>query len=229
MDHTRRRRDYSVVDLDGDIHLLKLEPETYLVRRIGLLIALLATLAACTTSSFDDATAQEVASVAYVPAGPPKLTLVTVVNNRTGAGGHSALIVSASQQVIFDPAGSFRHPDIKERGDVLYGVSPAWISAYKSAHSRSTYHVVTQEIDVTLAQAERALQLVQSNGAVGSAFCANATSSILKKVPGFEDVSVTFYPEKLMEQFEGRPDVTTERYYEDDEGNVVDGIRPQAT
>lgn len=199
------------------------------MRRILLLFAILATLSACAGSSFDDASALEVAKAAYIPAGPPKLTLVTVVNNKTGSGGHSALIVSASQQVIFDPAGSFRLPEATERGDVLYGMTPGWIKAYKSAHSRSTYHVVTQEIEVTSAQAETALQLVQSNGAVGSAFCANATSSVLRQVSGFESVSVTFYPVKLMEQFEAFPGVKTDRYYEDDDGNVVDGIRAAAT
>ncbi len=195
------------------------------MRPICFMFVALALLAACAGGSFDDATAQEAAEVAYVPSGPPKLTLVTVVNNKTGSGGHSALIVSGSQQVIFDPAGSFRHADVRERGDVLYGMSPSWIAAYKSAHARSTYHVVTQEIAVTEAQAEQALQLVQTNGSVGSAFCANATSSLLKKVQGFDDLSVTFYPVKLMNQLEGRPGVKTDRYYEDDEGNVVDGIR----
>ncbi len=195
------------------------------MRRIIVLMTLLVTLAACAGSSFDDVSVEEAAAAAYVPSGPPKITLVTVVNNKTGSGGHSALIVSGSQQVIFDPAGSFRIPEATERGDVLYGMSPGWIKAYKSAHARSTYHVVTQEIEVSRAQAETALQLVQSNGAVGSAFCANATSSILRQVPGFESISVTFYPVKLMEQFDTLPGVETDRYYEDDDGNVVDGIR----
>ena len=195
------------------------------MRRIIVLMTLLVTLAACAGSSFDDVSVEEAAAAAYVPSGPPKITLVTVVNNKTGSGGHSALIVSGSQQVIFDPAGSFRIPEATERGDVLYGMSPGWIKAYKSAHARSTYHVVTQEIEVSRAQAETALQLVQSNGAVGSAFCANATSSILRQIPGFESISVTFYPVKLMEQFDTLPGVETDKYYEDDAGNVVDGIR----
>ncbi|MEM9578488.1 MAG: hypothetical protein AAF999_15930 [Pseudomonadota bacterium] len=195
------------------------------MRRVIVFLAVLATLAACAGGSFDDATVEEAAAAAYVPPGPPKLTLVTVVNNKTGSGGHTALIVSGSQQVIFDPAGSFRIPEATERGDVLYGMSPGWVKAYKSAHARSTYHVVTQEIEVSRAQAETALQLVQSNGAVGSAFCANATSSILRQIPGFESISVTFYPVRLMEQFGTLPGAATDRYYEDDEGNVVDGIR----
>lgn len=189
-------------------------------------MAILVLLAGCAGGGGLDATLEEIAEVAYVPEGPPRLTLVTVVNNRTGSGGHSAIIVSASQQVIFDPAGSFRHPDLRERADVLYGISPGWIRAYKSAHARETYHVVTQEIAVTPEQAEAALAAVQAYGAVPGAFCANATSSVLRGLPGFDGIGVTMYPVTLMEQFERLPDVRTERYYEDDAGNVVDGIRP---
>ena len=196
------------------------------VWRNGIAIALVLGLAGCAADPTGDSSPQEVQAAAYVPKDGPKLTLITVVNNTSGAGGHSALMVTGSQQVIFDPAGSFRHPELVERGDVLYGITPGWVKAYKSAHARSTYHVVTQEISVSAAQAERALQLVQANGAVGSAFCANATSGILRQVPGFEDINVTFFPINLQEQVEARPGVKTDRYYEDDDGNVVDGIQP---
>lgn len=194
-----------------------------LLRRAVSFLALLVVVA-CTAADVDPLVQQKIAAAAYAPEGPPSLTLVTVVSNRTGSGGHTALIVSGSQQVIFDPAGSFRHPDVVRSGDVLYGMTPAWIAGYKSAHARSTYHVVTQKIEVTPAQAETALALVRENGAVGSAFCANATSSLLGRVPGFEQTSVTFYPVKLMDQFGLRPGVVTERYYENDKGDVVDGI-----
>jgi hypothetical protein len=192
--------------------------------RLIMILALLAGLAACAAPSSLDATRARVAAASYTPSGPPKLTLITVVNNRTGGGGHTALMVSGSEQVIFDPAGSFIHEGLPERGDVLYGVSPGWFAAYKSAHARSTWHVVTQEIEVTPAQAEQALNLVRNNGSVAGSFCTNATSSLLQQVPGFEDIKVTFYPVKLMEQVAGRPDVKTEKYYENDAGDVRDGI-----
>lgn len=195
-----------------------------MITRFTLVIACCLAIAGCAGVSSDDASVEEVRAAAYVPQGVPKLTLVTVVNNNSGAGGHSALIVSGSQQVIFDPAGSFQHERIKELGDVLYGMSPAWVAAYKSAHARSTYHVVTQEIDVTPEQAETALRLVQTNGAVGSAFCANATSSILRRIPGFEQIAVTFFPIKLMDQVAERNDVVTDKYFENDAGDVRDGI-----
>ncbi|GFE52219.1 hypothetical protein So717_39720 [Roseobacter cerasinus] len=194
--------------------------------RIFAMLAVLAALSACAAPSPFEVTAQEAAARAYVPEGPPKLTLFTMVNNTTGAGGHTALMVSGSQQVIFDPAGSFQHELVAERGDVLYGMSPAWVQAYKSAHARNSHHVVSQEIVVTPEQAERALQLVMQNGSVGSAFCTNSTSSILRQVPGFDGVRVTFYPIKLMEQIAGRSDVVTDRYYENDAGDVLDGIEP---
>ncbi|MEP1610864.1 MAG: hypothetical protein ABJL72_02975 [Roseobacter sp.] len=194
--------------------------------KILFAVILSISLAACAPLSSDDASPEEIAAVAYVAGGAPKLTLITVVNNRTGSGGHTALIVSGSQQVLFDPAGSFRHETLVERGDVFYGITPAWISSYKSAHARSAYHVVSQTIEVTPAQAEHALQLVQSNGAVGAAFCANSTSSILRQVPGFEDIDVTFFPVKLMDQIARRPDVSTDLLYENDAGDVLDGITP---
>nr|WP_238935797.1 hypothetical protein [Sulfitobacter mediterraneus] len=148
-----------------------------------------------------------------------------MVNNRTGSGGHTALMVNGSQRVIFDPAGSFRDPRVTERGDVLYGVTPGWLQAYKSAHARSTYHVVSQEFVVTPEQAEKALRLVQANGAVPGAFCANATTGILSQIDGFEGVKQTFYPVKLMEQIESFPGVRTTRLYENDAGDVIDAVK----
>lgn len=192
-------------------------------RILGLFV-LITSLAACAAPRPDEASAERVAASVYVPAGPPKLTLFTVVNNSSGSGGHTGLLVSASEQVIFDPAGSFTHADIAKRGDVLYGVSPGWVAAYKSAHARSTYHVVSQEIEVTPQQAELALQLVRNNGAVPAAYCANSTASILRQIPGFESIQVTFYPVKLMEQVAQLPGVVTNKYYENDEGDITDGI-----
>ena len=188
-------------------------------------LVLMAFLAACAGQKGTESSPEEVAAAAYVAPGPKTLTLLTVVNNRSGSGGHTALIVNGSQQVIFDPAGSFRDPRVVERGDVLYGMTPAWVQTYKSSHARSTYHVVSQEIEVTPAQAERALQLVRASGPVPSAYCANSTSAILAQMPGFGGISSTFYPVKLMKQFGQLPGVETTKYYEDDDGDVIDAVR----
>lgn len=193
--------------------------------RFFVALACVAFLGACANDTGIDNTAAEVAAAAYVAPGPKSLTLITVVNNRSGSGGHTALLVNGSQRVIFDPAGSFRDPRVIERGDVLYGMSDKWVQAYLSAHARSTYHVVSQTIPVTDAQAEQALKLAMENGQVPGAYCANATSSLLSKVAGFDGISTTFYPVKLLEQFAELPNVTTTKYYENDAGDVIDAIQ----
>lgn len=187
-------------------------------------MAVAAVLAGCAADQNPDSSDIEVAAAAFVASGPPSVTLVTVVNNRTGAGGHTALVVNGSQQVIFDPAGSFRDPRVVEKGDVLYGMTPGWVQAFKSAHARTTHHVVSQTITVTQAQAEEALRLVRGNGSVAGAYCANITSGILSEVDGFEGISRTFYPVKLMDQFAAYPNVRTQKYYENDEGDVIDAV-----
>ena len=187
-------------------------------------LAAVALLAGCAADTGGDDTIEQIAAAAYDAPGT-SITLFTMVNNRTGAGGHSSLMVNGSQQVIFDPAGSFRDPRVAERADVLYGITPGWVQAYKSAHARESHHVVTQEINVTPEQAEKLLQLVQANGAVPGAYCANATSGILAQVDGFTGIKQTFYPVKLLEQIALLPDVKTVKYYEDDSGNVLDGVR----
>ncbi|KEJ88774.1 hypothetical protein [Sulfitobacter donghicola] len=193
-----------------------------------LALALTAALVAGCAEKGKESPIQEIEARAFAHHGQPKITLITMVNNRTGAGGHSALLVQGSQSVIFDPAGSFEHEKVPERGDVLYGMSPKWIQIYKSAHARSNFHVVSQEFSVTPAQAARAMQLVQSSGPVPSAFCANSISGLLRQVPGFETIRQGYYPLKLMEQAAELPGVSTTRYYEDDEGNVSDGIPKSA-
>ncbi|MEM8654839.1 MAG: hypothetical protein AAGF36_08840 [Pseudomonadota bacterium] len=167
---------------------------------------------------------ERVAAVAYREPGPATITVMTMVSNRNGSGAHSALMINGSERVIFDPAGSFVNDRVPERDDVLYGISPAVLQGYRSAHARSTYHVVSQTVEVTAEQAEIAMQLAERNGAVGSAFCTNATTSLMQQVPGFENIRVTMFPSNLMEQMASYPGVVEDKYFEDDAGTIHDGI-----
>ncbi|WP_371816071.1 hypothetical protein [Phaeobacter sp. HS011] len=188
---------------------------------LGLAVAALTACAAQQQPNADDATLER---VAYRHNGPPALTLYTMINNRTGKGAHTSLMVNASERVIFDPAGSFYADVVPERDDVLFGITPGVEKAYRGSHARSTHHVVVQRLEVTPEQAQRAYQLVRANGRVPGAFCANATASILKQVPGLESLNVTFYPGNLSEQFGALPGVTTERYRENDSADLQEGL-----
>ncbi|UWQ42156.1 hypothetical protein K3718_03440 [Leisingera aquaemixtae] len=194
------------------------------MRNLLCLGAVLAALAGCAAPQQPNADAETLARVAYRHPGPPALTLYTMINNRTGRGGHTSLMINASERVIFDPAGSFYASVVPERDDVIHGITPAVEKAYRGAHARSTYHVVIQRIEVTPEQAEKAYRLALSNGRVPGAFCALATIGILQQVPGFESLDRTFYPEKLAEQFGQLPGVVTERYYENDSGDLQAGL-----
>lgn len=185
--------------------------------RQGIAVMALVAMAACTGEgqSRSSANMAEVARAAYHHPGPTSLTLYTVRSNRTGAGGHTALMVNGSQRVIFDPAGSFRHDEVPRVGDVLYGITPAFEQGYRSMHARPAYHVVSQTVQVSPEVAERALQLVESNGSVAQTQCAVATAGILKQLPGFEGIQSSLYPEKLEASFEQVTGVHGTKYYED--------------
>lgn len=191
--------------------------------RTLLAVAALVCLAACVDSGGPIPSDERLKAIAYRAPDKPEITVFTMINNTSGGGAHTSMLISGSQRVIFDPAGSFRHHMMPERRDVLYGVSPAAERGYKSSHARASHHVVSQTFAVTPAQAERALQLAQANGVVPGAFCTNATSRILSQVPGFQDIKPVYQPVRLMEQLEQKPGVVTDRYYENDEGEVTDG------
>lgn len=195
--------------------------------RTGLLAVCAAlALAGCAATGDlrPDASAEAVAQAAYRHDGPPALTLYTMINNRSGAGAHTSLMINGSQRVIFDPAGSVRLSAVPERNDVLYGVTPTVADFYARAHARETYHVVIQRIEVPAAVAERALQLALANGPVAPARCTTATAAILRQLPGFEGMPSTFFPKKLMEAFGTLPGVETQRLFENDSDDKAEAI-----
>lgn len=171
-----------------------------------------ALLAGCASEQIwaDDAAVQ---AARYAPGGQPELVLVTSLNDRSGEGAHSALMVNGSELVMFDPAGNWDDPAAPERHDVRFGFTPQMQINYLHYQAYDHFHAVIQRVPVSAEVAERALQLVKANGAVPSAFCASATSGILRKLPGFEGVTSTMFPKNLMESFAELPGVRTQIYY----------------
>ncbi len=158
----------------------------------------------------------EVARSRYVHGAPYEITLFTVINNKSGKGGHSALMVNApSQRAIFDPAGTFYHPHLPERNDVHFGMSDAAVEFYKDYHARITWHVVEQTVTVSPEVATLALAKIQAYGAVPKAMCAKSVSDILNDLPGFSGAPQTLSPKKLMSWFGELPGVTETKFYDD--------------
>lgn len=183
-------------------------------KAFGLCVALGA-LSACGADKVwapDD----QVEAARYVDDGPPTLTLFTVVSNGNGSGAHSALMVSGSQRVLFDPAGSWRHPYLPERHDVHFGINDAAVDFYIDYHARVTYHVVRQDIVVSPEVAEMALRLVRENGAVPKAMCSSSVTAILRQLPGFESIPQSPFPKRPMKAFGQLPGVVETVTYDDD-------------
>ena len=193
-------------------------------RPFRLVLSLLAalTLAACGAEP-KWAPQDQVDAARFVSEEPSSITLYTVVNKQTGSGAHSAILVNASERVIFDPAGTWYHPNLPERNDVHFGMSDKAIAFYLDYHTRITYDTIEQKLYVSPDVAELILARVKANGAVAKAMCTNANSAILRGVPGFESLPQTFYPKKLADAFGRLPGVTT-RVVTDDDADDNHGV-----
>lgn len=169
---------------------------------------------------------EQVARSVYRHPGPPSLTLYTVRNVGSDSGAHTGLMINASQRVMWDPAGTFKHETFPERNDVIFGITPKIERIYRSYHARETYYIEIMELVVSAETAERVLQLVMAYGAVPKAQCTISTTTILKEIPQFAHFRVSFFPEVLAEQFGAIPGVRRSEYWEQDEGQnlATDGL-----
>lgn len=185
------------------------------MKRLFLSFFLVALLAACGAESVW-APEEEIRAKAYSDNGPATLTLITVINNRSGAGAHSGLLINGSQRVIWDPAGTWWNPKAPERNDLHYGMTDRMVDVYIDYHTRETYRTVLQEIQVSPEVAELAIKEAAAYGAVPKAYCSLSTTTILSRLPGFESMKTTFFPVKVMEAFAKLPGVKTRTVYDDD-------------
>jgi hypothetical protein len=186
------------------------------MRRLMLCLAAALSLSACGAAERVWAPDDAVAQARYVHDGPPTVTLYTVLSTRNGSGAHAGLMVNGSERVMFDPAGTWRHPRLPERNDVHFGMTPKMVNFYIDYHARETFDVVEQTIIVTPQIAELVMQRAKAYGAVPKAQCTVAISSILSGVPGFETLPQTWFPKALMTAFGQLPGVTSRTITDDD-------------
>lgn len=192
------------------------------MKRRVFLAALPATaLAACGAQRVWDSD-EALRAARYVSPEPPSITLFTVIGIPRGEGGHSALMINGSQRVIYDPAGSWEHPAIPERNDVLYGITDNFKHFYIDYHARSTYWVAEDTVFVSREVADAAIRSVEAQGASPKSYCAVNTGKALRRVPGFEGSPTGFSPLKLREWFMTLPNVHSKRHMDGDPANNHD-------
>ncbi|MBU2956967.1 hypothetical protein Q4511_04450 [Paracoccus sp. 1_MG-2023] len=195
-------------------------------RRTFLAASLPAVLAACGADNVF-APDEAVRAARFVSSEPPSITLFTVIGIPRGQGGHSALMINGSQRVIFDPAGSWNHPRIPERHDVLYGITDNYKRFYIDYHARSTWWVAEDTIPVTREVADIAIRRAEAHGPANKSFCAVSVGSVLRDVPGFGDAPRGFSPLKLRDWFMSRPGVVSRRHQDGDPANNHDVLLQQ--
>lgn len=196
-------------------------------RRTFLALTLPAVLAACGADN-KWASDESLRRVRYSdPNEPTAITLLTVMGVSRGEGAHSALMINGSQRVIFDPAGSWEHPSIPERHDVLYGITPNFKNFYIDYHARETYWVAEDTKLVTREVADLAIRSAEQQGATNKSFCAVSTGQVLRRVPGFEGAPSGFSPLKLRNWFVTLPGVTSKKHMDGDPANNHDVLLRQ--
>ena len=140
----------------------------------------------------------------------------------------SALLINGSQQVLYDPAGTFTHPDLPRRGDIHYGMTPRYVDYYERYHARFSHHVEAQQVPISRAAADQLIANAQAEGKVMKTHCALAVADVLRPVPPFETVPRSYFPEGLRADFAAMPGVRTSYVREVDVGKNPDWERSEA-
>lgn len=175
------------------------------MRTVLLALAAVLLLAGCEV--YTPASPDEIARARYVSPEPPSITLMSMVNARSGRSAHAGLLINGSEQVLFDPAGTFTHPDLPRAGDIHYGMTPRFVDYYERYHARFDYYVEAQRVPVTRAEADQILANARAHGKSMKMTCALAMAEVLRPVPRFADAPSSVYPEALRAWFAAVPGV----------------------
>jgi hypothetical protein len=186
------------------------------MRRALLLLTAVLALTGC--EFYEPATPDAIARASYVSDESPSVTLLSMVNTRSGRSAHVGLLINGSQQVLYDPAGTFTHPALPRRSDVHYGMTPRYVDYYERYHARFDYFVEAHKVPVSRAAADQLIANAEARGKAMKTHCALATADVLRPVPPFQNVERNFYPEPLRQAFAAMPGVETSYVYESDVG-----------
>lgn len=157
----------------------------------------------------------------YTSTEAPYISLMTMVNRDDDKGAHSAILVNGSQVALYDPAGTFKHPELPERNDVFYGITPRWKEVYEWYHARDTTYVVEHRLAVSREFADQMITRMEAQGPSPKLLCGINTSEVLRSFERFSDIPSTYYPNEIMDAFKALPGVTESRVYQEDTGQNI--------
>jgi hypothetical protein len=186
------------------------------VRRIAFALLAAASVSGCEV--YEPAPPEEIARARYESPEPPSVTLISMVKTSSGRSAHSALLVNGSERVLFDPAGTFKHPSLPRAGDIHYGMSPKYVEYYERYHARFSHYVQTQTVPVSRDVADRIIANARVEGKSFKMTCSIATADVLRPVPPFTSVRSSWFPETLRQDFARLPGVEDGFRYETDIG-----------
>ncbi len=189
------------------------------MKNILVVFALLMVVAGCAERV--TAPQEAVEAARYVSSEAPYISLMTMVDRDDDEGAHSAILVNGSQVALYDPAGTFRHPELLERGDVFYGITPRWKEVYEWYHARKTTYVVEHRLPVSRAFADQMIARMEAQGPSPKLFCGINVSEVLRSFQMFSHVPRTFYPGEIMSAFASVEGVTERRVYQEDTGQNI--------
>lgn len=184
----------------------------------GALVALASALLLAGCEIYEPASPEEISRASYVSTEPPSVTLVSMVSTRTGRSAHSALLINGSERVLYDPAGTFTHPDLPRRGDIHYGITPRFLDYYERYHARHSHFVHSQTVYVSRATADQVLANAKAIGPTPKMLCNTSVANALRPVPPFTEVRPTISPEASRRAFAQIPGVADSYVREDDIG-----------
>ncbi|KPQ06029.1 MAG: hypothetical protein HLUCCA12_12530 [Rhodobacteraceae bacterium HLUCCA12] len=125
---------------------------------------------------------------------------------------HSGLIIHTPEdRVLYDPGGYWADPRAVRRYDVTRGLSPELEESYLSRQSLVSgpdfWKLHLWETEVPDAVARQAVEIAEARTPYVFGGCSYGVTSLLRQLPGFEDIRVTFVPAELAAQLRARNDL----------------------
>ncbi|TVS02791.1 MAG: hypothetical protein EA407_08930 [Rhodobacteraceae bacterium] len=158
----------------------------------------------------------------YAGDGPSKLRIAIYEPRRPLLVPHAAMVIHAPEgHLIYDPAGWTPDPRGHRRADVTYSVTPEIERAFllreeapmalavlRSVVQPESWELYLFETEVSDEVASEAARLARDRPALPKTGCALGVSTLLRQLPGYEDINPCWLPSTLLRALKGRDDLT---------------------